>query len=268
MFLFLSKLLPLFVYPLGLACIFLLAALLLRRRLPWPGRLTVIALLLLWLAGNPLISMALVRSLEWRYVPVEVTELRQVDAEVIIVLGGATRSVDFPRALPEINEAGDRLIYAAWLYQQQVAPRLVVSGGQPVWAGATPTTEAESMTWLLETMGVPPEAVWQEDRSRNTHENAVQVAALLQAANVERAILVTSARHMPRSARIFARTDLEITPAPTDFTVTRADWSYRLQSDWRVQIFNLLPTADNLQQTTQTLKEYIGIVVYGLRGWL
>jgi hypothetical protein len=50
-------------------------------------------------------------------------------AEVIVVLGGSTRPQTSPRPMHEINEAGDRLLYAADLYRRKVAPQLLVSGG-------------------------------------------------------------------------------------------------------------------------------------------
>ncbi len=36
----------------------------------------------------------------------------------------------------------------------------------------------------------------------------------------------------------------------------------------KAAILNLFPDADNLNQFTTALKEYIGRFVYGLRGWL
>ena len=34
------------------------------------------------------------------------------------------------------------------------------------------------------------------------------------------------------------------------------------------QLIYLLPTADNISDLTNALKEYLGIVIYRLRGWL
>ncbi|MBN1936628.1 MAG: hypothetical protein JW934_18345 [Anaerolineae bacterium] len=64
------------------------------------------------------------------------------------------------------------------------------------------------------------------------------------------------------------RFDWEVIPAPTDFLLTQADWEFSTRSSLAVQFRNLLPRADNLDHTTDALKEYIGILVYGLRGWL
>ena len=124
------------------------------------------------------------------------------------------------------------------------------------------------MANILTTVGVPREALWLEPVSRNTYENAVETRKILEHQGISRIILVTSALHMPRAYAVFAKTGLDVIPASTDFQVTQKGWEYRTQPDPVVQLFNLLPRAENMDLTTQALKEYIGICIYGLRGWL
>lgn len=264
MFVYLSKLLPLLIYPLGLACLLLGGALVLRRRRSWSLYLVAAAFLLLWLCGNRLVSMSLVRSLEWQYLPP--AELPR--AEVIVVLGGGTRSQVYPRPIHEIGEAGDRLLYAAYLYHQGVAPHLLLSGGVVAVDGPALQPEAEAMATLLTLLNVPHDALWLEPRSRNTHENAVETRKLLEPRGINRIVLVTSAMHMPRAVAIFEKQGFEVVPAPTDFLVTQADWNYYLTPSPAVQVFNLLATPEALDNTSRALKEYVGILVYRLRGWL
>lgn len=263
MFLYLSKLLPLLMYPLGLACLLLILALAIRRHSAWQTTTVLLALVLLWLGSNRLVSMVLVRSLEWRYLPPQ----PMPQAEVIVVLGGGTRPQTDPRPIPEINEAGDRLLYAAHLYHQGAAPRVLVTGGQAV-IGPQEVSEAQAMRSILAALEVPDEAILVEGQSQNTYENATLSVPILQDEGVKRVLLVTSALHMPRSVRIFRQFDLEVIPAPTDFHVTRLDWDYYTQPDLKIQAYNLLPNAEELNWTTRALKEYIGIAVYRLRGWL
>jgi uncharacterized SAM-binding protein YcdF (DUF218 family) len=268
MFYFLSKFLPPLVYPAGLACVLLSLALLLGRRSKWQPRLVALALAALWLGGNRIVTMALVRSLEWQYLPNKSLQTPGPHAEVIVVLGGSTRAQAFPRLMTEVSEDGDRLLYAAQLYRQGAAPRILVSGGSPPWVGASSVSGAESMAEVLTILDVPREALWLEGTSRNTHENAVETQKILKREGITHVILVTSAMHMPRSNAIFAKTDLDVIPAPADYRVTQDGWEYYTQPDPLVQLYNLLPTAENLALTTQALKEYIGIWIYGLRGWL
>ncbi|MCO6452389.1 MAG: YdcF family protein [Caldilineales bacterium] len=263
MFLFLSKTLPLLVYPLGLAMLLLAAALFLRKYGRWQTVVIVLALLLLWAGSSRWVSFALIRSLEQQYLPKD--ELPAVDA--IVVLGGGTRSADHPRPTAEISEAGDRLIYASWLYHQGKAPHILVTGGGIDWLQPV-SNESNEMLELLEMMGVPAEAVWLEPDARNTYENAIYARDILQEKGVEDFLLVTSATHMPRSMRIFQKQGLEPIPAPTDFLVTQADWDFLRTADLRSQLVFALPNDMFLYWTSLALKEYVGTMVYGLRGWL
>lgn len=262
MFVFLSKFLPGLIYPLGLACVLIFASLWLRRRWGWQRALLVLALTLLWLGGNRWVALSLARSLEWRYLP----PAEIPSAEVIVVLGGGTQPQEYPRSQVEVNEAGDRLIYAAWLYRQGKAPAVLVSGGLLDWSPRHRAPAAD-MAALLEFMGVPPEAIWQQPDSRNTYEDALYCARLLRQKGIGRILLVTSAAHMPRSVLLFQAQGLEVVPLPTDFQAT-ARGGDEGGADWRAILVGLIPSADNLALTTRILKEYLGILIYGLRGWL
>jgi uncharacterized SAM-binding protein YcdF (DUF218 family) len=261
MFIFLSKFLPPFVYPLGLALLAIGAAILLWRK-PRAQRAVLIAtLVVLLLASNELVSAALTRSVEWQYFPP--AEIPQ--AEVIVLLGGGTAPALYPRPIVEMNGAGDRVAYAAWLYQQRAAPAILVSGGAIAWL-ETGKSAADDMAFLLDLMGVPPNAIWLEETSRNTAENAAECAKILREKGISRIILVTSAFHMPRSLPLFENQGLEVIPAPTDYSITQADWA-ALTEPGPGLLIRLLPSADNLAATSKVLKEYIGMVVYWLRGW-
>jgi uncharacterized SAM-binding protein YcdF (DUF218 family) len=262
MFVLLSKLLPPFVYPLGLACLLILLALALHRRLGWQRAVLILALLVLWVGGNRWVAMGLARSLESRYPAPEPLP----EAEAMVVLGGGTEPPQFPRPMTEINSAGDRVLYAAWLYQRGKAPVILVSGGLLDWT-LLRSTPAEDMRALMEFMGVPPEAIWLQPESRNTYEDALYSARILKEKGIGRILLVTSAWHMPRSVELFQAQGLEVIPAPVDFSVTEADWEELTGPDLRAVILGLLPSADSLGLTTRMLKEYIGMLVYDMRGY-
>ncbi len=270
MFLFLSKLLPLFLYPAGLATLLLIAALLLRRRARWRTGLTVAALLVIGLGGNRFVALGLAGWLEGIVPPLPplTAQTDPPQADAILVLGGATRPFTPPRPTHELNEAGDRLLYARALWAAGAAPRIIVSGGNAAYVGPSVEPEAQAMAAILRSMGVPQDAILLEEQSRNTHENAVQTGALLEREGIEHVLLVTSAMHMPRSAAIFRRQGVDFTPAPTDYLITQADWDFYLQPSLEVQVFNLIPSADDMRLVSMALKEAMGLVVYRLRGWL
>jgi uncharacterized SAM-binding protein YcdF (DUF218 family) len=262
MFVFLSKFLPLFIFPLGLALLILILGVFWRR-----GRRAAIllAVVLLWLGSSRYVAYALIRSLESRYPPLA----GPVQADAIVVLGGGTRGSDPPRPMTEVNEAGDRLLYAARLYHDGAAGRVIVTGGSVEWLtpeGIDP--EANDMSSIMQLLGVPAAALTLEAESQNTYENALYTYRLLAEDGFDDILLVTSAMHMPRSVPLFEAHGLRVTPAPTDFLVSDAEWSHLWRGGFAVTLVNLLPNAEYLAYTSRAMKEYIGLFVYGLRGWL
>lgn len=263
MFLFFSKLLPLFVYPLGLTTFLLLIGLIIAWKRPYFALFPMgIGLFVILIASNAWVSSLLMQSLEWQQISSE--ELPETEA--IILLGGSTRVPTPPRKTVEITEAGDRVLYAAHLYKEGKAPVIIATGGRISWLANAPP-EADSMKTLLVEIGVPPSAVIEETQALNTYQNAVYTKEILEKKGIQQVLLVTSASHMPRSLLVFKKQGIDVIPAPTDFLVSELDWK-QLQSTPQATILNLLPDAGHLHQTTKALKEYIGIFVYWLKGWI
>ena len=259
-FLFLSKLLPLFIYPLGLACLLLLVALIIWWQKPaWTPIPVVLALGVLLLSSNTWSSSLIVRSLERQYLP----QGEIPTAEAIVVLGGATKSAIFPRPMADLAEEGDRLVYAAKLYQQQKAPLIIATGGRIPWLSSG-ATEAKDMSNLLQMMGVSSEAIIQEPNALNTYENAIYVKKILDELKIKQILLVTSALHMPRAVKVFRHQGIDAIAAPTDFLIggNFSDGGYQ------VNLLQFIPNVNYLKNFTKALKEYIGTVVYRLKGWL
>lgn len=256
MFVLLSKLLPLIIYPVGLILVLLIAALLSRRQ---GGQrvLLVIMLVILLFAGNRWVAASLVRSLEWRYFPPE-SNLR---ADAIVLLGGGTETIAPPRPIPEINGAGDRVIYAAQLYREGQAPYILATGGRIPWSDQPVSTPAQEMAALLEFMGVPDGDILLESASQNTAENAAFSAPLLRERNAQRIFLVTSAMHMSRAVAWFESAGFEVIPAPTDYIISEAEWDSLWHPGWAGIILNTFPSAGSLNLATNAIKEYIGLMV-------
>jgi len=263
MFLFLSKLLPIFLYPLGLTCLLLLISLILLWKRPRLAAIPIILSLgLLLISGNGWVADGLLRSLEFQNIPTG--ELPQ--AEAIVVLGGAIRPQFPPRPWVEVSEEGDRVLYAAKLYRENKAPRIILSGGRIDWQGGG-SPESSDMATMIQTMGVPKSAILEDPTSLNTRENAVNVKQIMDQQGIRKILLVTSAMHMPRSLRIFQKLGMDPIPAPTDFLSTEREQK-EFQSSPQAIVLNLLPEAERLRQTTRVLKEYLGVGIYWLRGWV
>jgi uncharacterized SAM-binding protein YcdF (DUF218 family) len=258
MFLFLSKILPLFVYPFGLSLLLLGIASALRRRAAWTRALCFSALLLLLLFSSGGVSQLLLRSLEDRYPPPPIESIPH--AEAIVVLGGGTSNAPAaPGQAPELGDASNRLLYAARLFRAGKAPLILFSGGAvPFLLTWRQGSEAEAAAQLLQEWAVPGQAILLEDKSRNTRENALLSRPILQSRGVTRILLVTSAFHMPRASAVFRKLGFQVIPAPAD---------YRTPED-ESPLLLFLPSVDSLAGTDLALKEWLGMLVYRLRGWV
>ncbi len=262
--LFLSKLLPLFIYPIGLSCLLILAAivLILKRRSRRALIPMGLALVVLLVSSSGWFSTWLVRSLEQQYLPA-VFSINSEPLQAIVLLGGATGSQLAPRPWVDISDEGDRVLHSAKLYREGRAPLIIPTGGRIAWRGPG-DSEASDMSQLLQTMGVPESAIVLEPNALNTYENAINVQTILTDRKIERFLLVTSAAHMPRSMMIFQKLGMQPTAAPTDYTRTDVESQINGPQDFLLSTF---PDAENLRDTNRALKEYLGILVYRLKGW-
>lgn len=261
---FLSKLLPLFIYPLGLSCLLMVLGLVWLWKHPKRARWAIASsLFVLYFSSNSAVSSKLVSTLEWRYLPPE----PMPTADAIVVLGGATAPALSPRPWVEVSERGDRILYGARLYNQGKAPKLILSGGRVTWRGGSGASEAGDMAEIAKAMNVPTEDILLEETSLNTRQNAVNVQALMAEQNIDALLLVTSALHMPRSVAIFEKLGIEVIPAPTDYLVTQEGFE-GAEETIQARLIGLFPDANALDRFTAAMKEYVGFLFYRLRGWV
>ena len=110
-----------------------------------------------------------------------------------------------PRADALVVPSGDpdglREAEAARLWQQGLAPVIVVSGGSIAWQ----TVAARVMAHHLEALGVPPGAILVEERATSTAENAAFTLPLVRALEARRVVVVTSNYHVRRARLAFRR---------------------------------------------------------------
>jgi uncharacterized SAM-binding protein YcdF (DUF218 family) len=256
---FIAKVVPVFIYPVGVAgacaCIAGIAAL--RRRKRVAAVLAFLSVAVLWSFSTPLVSYCLLRTLESKFDPSP--DLPKVPA--IVLLGGCTRPAVAPRTTVEVSGAGDRIIHAARLFKQGLAPVIISTGGKLSFVHDFPGSEARCMASVLENdLGIDSSAIVVETKAENTHDHAPNVAALLAARGAKKEIiLVTSAAHMYRAVHVFRKFGYVVHPSPADFEA-------EAQFQWNLLAF--LPCADALFESTSALHEYYGLVEYKILGWI
>jgi uncharacterized SAM-binding protein YcdF (DUF218 family) len=182
--------------------------------------------------------------------------LHRSEVDAVVVLGGGITPAPPDWPYPDLGQGADRVWHAARIYRAGKAPRVILSGGRLPWLGAR-ASEAVAMRQFLTDLGVPPDAVWIENHSRSTHENALQTARLLEQHGLQQVLLVTSALHLPRALATFRAAGINALPAPTDFEVMPEP----------PHLLRWLPDAEALFDSTRALKEYWGLWVYRWRGW-
>jgi uncharacterized SAM-binding protein YcdF (DUF218 family) len=145
----------------------------------------------------PLVAWLCVATLEEAY-PVERFPRR--DAEAIVALAGTSylANTSQPEAAPGFTTYL-RTAHAAWLFHNWKPLPIVVSGGT-----GTPRI-ATLMRRELLAAGVPDSMIRVEAQSRNTYENAVEVARILLPQGVRRIAVVTEGFHMARAELCFRK---------------------------------------------------------------
>jgi len=254
--LFLSKLLSLFIHPLTLGLLMVLAGLGVSYWRRGPGLAIMVGGVLV-VAGpaTPWVADRLQGTLEARHPPTRAAATPSADA--IVVLGGAVGPPQPPRVYPDLGGAADRVWHAARLYEAGRAPLIIASGGTLPWANRA-FREAPAMARLLTSWGVPRDSIVTESNSANTYENARNTAQIVRARGLDRVLLVTSALHMRRALATFRGAGVTALPAATDYQVVEAPTT----------MLDLIPSAGALARSTAAIREYVGYIVYDWRGWL
>jgi len=125
-------------------------------------------------------------------------------------------------------------------------------------AGLHEVSEADMMRAYLLQRGVLDTRIVSDKESRNTRENAINVAAIVLEKGWGRQVrLVTSALHMPRAMGVFSASDLLPCAIPVDFLAVK-----------NVPWYAMAPQTTALAKFRTYLHERIGTVVYRSKGWL
>jgi uncharacterized SAM-binding protein YcdF (DUF218 family) len=174
----------------------------------------------------------------------------------IVVLGGAIApEVSAFRDAVALNEAAERITFAAELALRYPGARIVYSGGSNALLSYG-AIEAPFAVRELEALGVAHDRITAEEQSRNTIENAVYSRLVAQPRPGERWLLVTSAFHMPRAVAAFRAAGFTVEACPVD-------WRTRGSLD-AARFFGSL--SDGLARTDAAVHEWVGLGAYRLTG--
>ncbi len=126
--------------------------------------------------------------------------------DAVVVLGAEVLGPDRPSAAVRRRMTHGIEALARWH-----CDTLVVAGG----VGPAGVSEASVMRRLALEMGVPPQAVVVEESSRNTLQQAANVAAMAREQGWQSLILVSDRFHLPRACFLFRRMGVRVVGDPT-----------------------------------------------------
>lgn len=219
-----------------------------------PGWLRIVGVaveVLLLVSMMPLGADALAGWVQSRAPPASACKA-PLPTTIVVLSGGASRQPDGLDDYSALRpDSLQRLFAGVALWRKTPGARLVLTGGS-----GRRIPDVALMANLAEQMGVPAKAIEVESHSRNTWENARNVAALSPPVP-KRIWLVTSGMHLPRALGAFRTFGFE----PCAWRAVSANGAKGFQ--WR----DLVPQARATLKATFALHELIGGWEYAVLEW-
>ncbi len=255
MFFILSKALLFILSPFFWLVVFIVIAFF-SNNLKWKKRAKWVSLFILIFFSNSVIFSEFCSI--WEIPGTRISQVKKHD--VAIVLGGMFEYNNDLNRL-SIRRQGDRLVQAVNLYKSRKVEKILISGDSG-YISDRGLHEAKQVKELLILWGIPKNDIITEEKSINTHENAVETVKVLQKSypHYNSFILVTSGIHMKRSLACFKKAGIKCTPFSTDL--------YSNQSGNYFWDQYLVPNMDNFRLWNKLNKEIVGYIVYKTMGYL
>jgi uncharacterized SAM-binding protein YcdF (DUF218 family) len=181
--------------------------------------------------------------------------------DIGILLGGY---YDFdartPPGIVSFSISGNRLDNTLLLFEQGKIKKILLSGGAGRLVG-TVEAETPAVQRYLNRLGVPDSVLILEDRSRNTHENALYSKTMIDSLypGGARCLLISSAWHLRRADACFQKAGLPCDLFGTDYFSEQSNGNpFRwIEPDWGA-----------LMKWNALIKEWIGYAAYWAKGYI
>ena len=242
---YLHKILPLIFSPLMLVIGLIILGIVFNLR-----KLSLIGIIILIFSSLQIVSNKFIAYLEKDYEPIEISEIENVDA--IVVLSGMIRTVGDEENLKyEFTDSVDRFFAGLELFDNNKASNLILTRGKMPWSVGI--AEGEYLKKLAIKYGIPEEKIILTEEVQNTDQEAKAIKKIL--TDNAKIILVTSAFHMPRAEKIFKAANIKLIPFPVDFQNSKS----------KTTIMDFIPSAESLFHTSHFVREMIGRLYYDLK---
>ena len=242
---YINKILPIIVSPLGFITVLLLFGILRKKMLP-----SLVGLITLLILSLPIVSGHLIKLLERSYTQTTTNEI--AIADTVVVLSGMLRTIKKNSVIHyEFSDAVDRIFAGINLLKEGKAQEIILTRGKLPWSIGVP--EGEFLAEFVQSQGIDPNKILLTEIVENKNDEAKAISRMLP--KNSKVILVTSAFHMPRAEKVFQNQNLKVIPYPVDFR----------SSEKKIDILDFLPQARAFQDSNFYFREIIGRAYYSLR---
>ena len=238
---YLHKILPFFLSPLGVLLILLILFFIYRKK-----TFVFLSLLILLVSSNLYVSNYLTKQLEYPYKPIPISLIKENDA--VVVLSGIIHQVgDKNYSTYEFSDP-DRFFAGIELIKQKKSDKLIFTAGQLPW-----TENWKPEGYILKdkaiSLGVHSQ-ILVTTNVKNTYEESIAVTKVIPSNSS--IVLVTSAFHMHRSKYLFEKQGFNVTPFPVDFKSSNSKFSF----------LKFMPSIGALNKTSIFIRENLGRLYY------
>lgn len=222
-----------------------------------PLRCAFVVLTAYALAGSWVVSSGLERLMS-EGLNARVDDRPPARTAILLLAASGMRVSDWSgNHLEELGPHGASRVLEALRIYRQVTDGVIVSSGGPPDVAPDATPDSVLMRDALVARGVQTERVILESESRNTHDQAVRVAAMLRGLRADRIVLVTSASHMKRALGAFRAQGVVAIPAAA-----------RNPLATMAPLQRIIPSQAGLSASSALAHELAGLTYYASRGWL
>ncbi|WP_254561752.1 YdcF family protein [Dyadobacter diqingensis] len=256
MFYFLSKTIDFLLMPLSISMILILYALAAKKaRRKKTAIITSFSILFL-ISNTYLINKAFNW---WEYKPVNLKEVSKTYDVGVLLTGGLINMSEADSDHPGLGIHADRFLQAYLLYKNGKIGKIIITGASPKIQTDYGNGEAQQAAKLLIQWGVNPQDIILEQKAKNTRENALYTAKILnQQFPGKHYLLITSAFHMRRAVGCFEKAGIKTDQFPADF--------YGNGYPNKIKDF-IIPDPEVLGYSQLLFREWVGIIVYKIMGY-
>lgn len=214
----------------------------------------------LWLAffmlcSAPVLVNPLLATLEDQY---PASSECEAGSHLVVLGGGVDSRIQSDIEFEHMSQSTiSRATAAVRIAADEPQLRIVIAGGALI-----DISEADVIARYMIALGTSQSRILRDGLSRNTRENALNVASLLASETLEGQVrLVTSALHMPRALRTFHKVLNQQGIAICPISVGR-------EALIDVPVWAWMPQTSALAKFDKLLHEIAALAIYRLRGWI